>query len=192
MTMFRAIAIAATLLVAACEEQGTYYEVAPSQAKASIKAAVVPTHVLGSTIKRSRAYDRGDDQVVTALIDGQGRELMHFVTTVTPDGEGSRVDTEIEMTKDADTRSFEATYALALLDKLADEHVAAAIEGRPFDMLFATNPAAVAMMGPEMRDEVESANRAMQELNESQQMGSFGSESGSGSDWGAGGGDWGN
>lgn len=123
-----------------------HYEKSPAEVRSSLAAAYLPTHILGQYVKGSRVTTPDDDTVVTALIDENGSELMRFVTTVTPDGTGSQVATEVVAPEGAHAgRAAEAmkkqAYTMALMRKLADEHVAAAIEQRPFDIL-AFNPVA--------------------------------------------------
>ncbi len=112
----------------------------------ALSSAYVPTHILGSYVEGSRVTMPDGRTVVTALIDRNGFELMRFVTTVEADGKGSLVDTVVEAPEGEHAeRAAEAmkaqAFTMSLMEKLADEHVAAAIEGRPFDML-AFNPMA--------------------------------------------------
>ncbi len=123
-----------------------HYDKTPYEVRAALAAAYVPTHILGSYVKGSQVSTPDDQTVVTALIGEDGTELMRFVTTVTPDGSGSEVATEVlapegEHAERAAEAMKKQGYAMALMRKLADEHVASAIEGRPFDML-AFNPMA--------------------------------------------------
>lgn len=124
----------------------TYYERPPADVMSALSAAYVPTHILGSYVKGSRVTMPDGETVVTALIDEEGRELMRFVTTVTADGTGSLVDTVVEApegehAKNAQEAMKKQAFTMALMETLADEHVASAIENRPFDML-AFNPMA--------------------------------------------------
>lgn len=124
----------------------TYYEKPPSAVMSALSSAYVPTHILGSHVEGSRVTMPDGKTVVTALIDRNGAELMRFVTTVRADGTGSLVDTVVEgPTGRHAERAAEAmksqAFTMSFMEKLADEHVAAAIEGRPFDML-AFNPMA--------------------------------------------------
>ena len=125
---------------------GTHYDKSPAQVKAALSAAYLPTHILGQYVKGSRVTMPDDKTVVTALIAEDGSELMRFVTTVIADGTGSEVDTEVRQpegkySKPAAEAMKSQAFTMSLMEKLADEHVAAAIEGRPFDML-AFNPMA--------------------------------------------------
>ena len=70
-----------------------------AKVREALAAAYVPTHILGQYVKGSRVSTPDDHTVVTALVDENGMELMRFVTTVTPDGEGSEVSTEV-LTRD--------------------------------------------------------------------------------------------
>jgi len=141
-----------------------YYEVAPTQARAAISSAYLPTHVLGSYVKGSRVTRPDNETVVTALIGEGGVELMRFVTKVEPDGSGSSVTTTVEppVGKNAE-RANKAMkshgYVMALMNKVAQEHVDAAIEKRPFNMM-ALNPAgeAAANAIPGMKEQIAEAN----------------------------------
>lgn len=154
---------------------GEYYEQSPAEVRSSLMRARVPVHVLGSYVAGSRVFTPDDQTVVTSLVDANGNELMRFVTTVEPDGEGSQVDTEIEPPRGENAERAEQAmkqqgYAVSLLALVADEHVASAIEGRPFNML-AMNPAANAMMGamPGTAAQIEDANMAADEWSRQQQ-----------------------
>lgn len=177
---------------------GTHYEKSPSDVKAALSAAYLPTHVLGSYVKRSQVSISGDT-VVTALIDENGAELMRFVTTVTPDGAGSLVDTEVQApegvhAKGAAEAMKSQAFTMSLMAKLADEHVAAAIEGRPFDMMFG-NPMAKEMAGavPGMQAQIDDVNASAAGMVRAEQDDAYSAEYGDDwagtdeatSDWGA-------
>ncbi|MDE8650830.1 hypothetical protein [Novosphingobium album (ex Liu et al. 2023)] len=158
-------AIVMTGLLAGCGASGTHYDKTPQQVAAALRSAYLPTHILGSTVKGSRVSQASDGAIVTALLDENGRELMRFVTTVTPDGAGSRVATAVEPPHGANAeRAGKAMaqngYAMGLMKLLAKEHVAAAIEGRPFDMMFASPPMAKEMLGamPDVQARINQAN----------------------------------
>jgi hypothetical protein len=165
------LSIAGAVLLAACGQSGVYYEKTPEQVAAALKDAYLPTHILGGGIERSRVSQPDANTVVTALIGGDGSEAMRFVTTITPDGTGSRVLTVIQppegknKERAAEMMASQA-YAMSMMDSLAQEHVAAAIEGRAFDMMFATNPAAKAMLNsdPQMREQLRQINEANTEF----------------------------
>lgn len=159
------LAIAAAVLLAACGETGVHYDKSPEQVAAALKAAHLPTHVLGGNIKRSRVTQPDASTVVTALVAADGSEAMRFVTTITPDGSGSRVLTEVQAPEGQNAESASRAmasegYAMALMGGLANEHVAAAIEGRPFDMLFAANPMAKEALRnkPGVQEQINRAN----------------------------------
>jgi len=142
-----------------------HYDQSPRDVKLALTSAYVPTAVLGSTVKGSRVTLPDNDTVVTALLDENGDELARFVTTVLPDGEGSSVKTEVQPPKGvhadrAEQAMNSQAFTMSLLEKVAAEHVAAAIEHRSFDML-AINPTAKAMANavPGMGAQIEQANR---------------------------------
>ena len=170
--------------------QGQYYEKTPEQIASALRAAHLPVHVLGGAVAGSRVTQPDSGTVVTALLDNRGSEVMRFVTTVTPDGTGARVATEIRppegANKDRATEAMRANgFATGMMEKLAVEHVAAAIEGRPFDMMFASPPMAKGMVGavPGMSEQIDQANEAASEFARMEQEAEFEREYGD--DWGA-------
>ena len=184
------LALFMAVSLAACGASGDYYEKPPADVAKAIKGAYLPTHVLGSQIKRSRVTQPSPDTVVTTLLGAGGREMMHFVTTITPDGSGSRVSTELSIPEGVKDRLDEAVskdpmaaHAMNVMQMLAKEHVAAAIEGRPFDMTLGNPNAKAAMaMNPEMKQHVDAANAAAADMARHEQQADF--ESSYGSDWG--------
>ena len=173
-----------------------HYDVPPAEARSLIANADLPTHVLGSVVKGSRVTLHGTDTVITALIASDGTELMRFVTTVEADVTGSSVSTVIEPPVGPHAeRTTEVmqqhAYTMGLMELLAQEHVAAALERRPFNML-AMNPAGNAMLNadPEMKEHIAQANEAAAMMADMEQD-TF-HESGESNDWGASeGSDWG-
>lgn len=143
--LFGLVPVLGVVLWMGMDSGAKHYEKSPREVRAAIAAAHVPTHILGQYVKGSRVSTPDDRTIITALIDENGRELMRFVTTVTADGTGSEVTTEVAAPQGAyAARAADAMQkqklTMALMGKLADEHVASAIEGRPFDIL-AMNPA---------------------------------------------------
>lgn len=143
---------------------GEYYDVPPSEVRASLSSAYVPVHVLGTYVKGSRVTRPDDETVVTALTGEGGVELMRWVTRIEADGKGSSVSTTLEppVGKNAEraAKAMESNgYIMALMAKVANEHVDAAIEKRPFDMM-AFSPAGKAMTNSVsgMKEEVAAAN----------------------------------
>ena len=188
------VACGAAILLASCENSGEYYEKTPQQVASALKSAYVPTAILGGAVASSRVTQPDDTTIVTALVDQSGSEVMRFVTTVTPDGTGARVATEIRPPEGKNkARASEAMEtngaALDMMERLADEHVAAAIEGRPFDMMFASPPMAKGMMNavPGLSERVGAANAAASEFSRGQQQTEF--ERKYGDDWGRSAGD---
>ncbi|MDG6080014.1 hypothetical protein E3U23_12530 [Erythrobacter litoralis] len=150
--LFGLVPALAVVLWAGIDSGETYYEKSPEEIRRAIASAYLPVHILGDTVKRSRVTQPADGTVVTALLDENDVELMRFVTTVTPDDTGATVKTDVvqpegKHAERAHKAMKEQTFAMSLLEVLAEEHVAAAIEGRPFDML-AFNPTAKALAGP--------------------------------------------
>jgi hypothetical protein len=166
---------AATALLAGCGEQGTYYEQTPQAVRASLRSATLPYHVLGSQAKGSRITQPDENTTVTAVIGPNQSELIRFVTTVTPKGSGSLVAIEVRPpegnNKSRANKAMEANgMAMALMGKLAIEHVDAAIEHRPFDMSFATGGMAKGMIAanPAMQAQFDQANRSAEMMNRAQ------------------------
>lgn len=168
------VALAACLL-AACGMQGKYYEQTPQAIHAALRSATLPYHVLGSMAQGSRVTRPDNNTVVTAVLGPNQSEMIRFVTTITPDGTGSRVLVEVRPPEGNNSaRAAQAMksngFAMAMMKKLADEHVAAAIEHRPFDMMFATDPMAKGMIGanPGMQEQIDAANRGAADINQAQ------------------------
>ena len=152
-----------------------HYDVPPAQAMSRISSAYLPTHILGTQVKGSRVSLTGTDTVITSLIAGDGTELMRFVTKVEADGAGSSVSTTVEPPTGANAERAakvmqSQAYTMALMDQLAQEHVAAAIEQRPFNML-AFNPAGESMLNamPGMKEQISQANEAAAMIAEMEQ-----------------------
>jgi hypothetical protein len=185
----RSLLLLLTLLLAACGMDGTYYEKAPDSVRAALKSAKLPYHILGTQATGSRVDTPDDQTVVTAVLGPNNSEMVRFITTITADGTGSRVKTIIAPPTGPNAERAQAAmqqngYATALLDKLATEHVAAAIEGRPFDMMFATDPMAKGMINadPQMKAHVDAANANAAAMSEMMHSDQFGDKSGLASD----------
>ncbi|MGB3807904.1 MAG: hypothetical protein WA936_11955 [Erythrobacter sp.] len=170
------VPILALILWMGVDGGGTEYARSPQDVRAALKSAHVPTHVLGQHVAGSRVRVVEGGHVVTALLDHEGREIIHFVSTIEERGGGSHVSTDVvpapgEHAARAQEAMKKNAFATNLLDKLADEHVAAAIEGRPFDMMFATPPAAKEMIGmtPGLGNQIADANASASELAQLQQ-----------------------
>lgn len=170
---------------------GEHYDVPPSQVRASLSSAYVPVHVLGSYVKGSRVTRPDNETVVTALIGDGGVELMRWVTKVEADGEGSSVSTTIEppVGKNAE-RAAEAMksngFIMSLMNKVAQEHVDAAIEKRPFNMM-AFSPAGEAITNtvPGMKEEVARANETAAMISRMEQQSRRSSSPHQAGGWGA-------
>ena len=137
--------------LAACGSQGEYYEQSPAQVAASLKHARLPFYILGTTAQGSRISQPDPQTVVMAPTDANHSELIRFVATIAPDGEGSRVAVAVlppeGRNKDrVAERLGSQGIAAALLAKVAQEHVDSAIEHRSFDMTLG-NPVVGAVPG---------------------------------------------
>lgn len=170
---------------------GQYYEVPPTQARAAISSAYLPTHVLGSYVKGSRVTRPDNQTVVTALVGEGDVELMRFVTKVEPSGTGSSVTTTVEppVGKNAE-RAKKAmkshAFVMSLMNKVAQEHVDAAIEKRPFNMM-AFNPAGEAAVNaiPGMKEQIAEANESAAAFSRMEQEERRYSSSSQAGGWGA-------
>ncbi|MCB2074283.1 MAG: hypothetical protein H6917_12635 [Novosphingobium sp.] len=176
-------------LVAACGARGEYYEKSPSAVKTSLRTATLPLHVLGNWATGKRVTHPDDETVVIAVLDKEQSELVRFVTTVVPDGEGSRVAVDVEPPQgrhaERAARAMEKSgMTMALMNSLAREHVDAAIKGRPFDMTFGANPVAKGVIAavPGVEARIEKANRTAMEFQEAERRAKFEDEYGD--DWG--------
>jgi hypothetical protein len=167
------IGLVTALLLAACGAQsGTYYEKSPEAVKTALKSAVLPYHILGEHAAGSKVTTPDGNTVVTAILGKDGNEMMRFVTTITADGAGSRINTDVQAPQGANSDRAKDTmkkqaFAMALMEKLAAEHVAAAVEGRPFDMMFATPGMSkgMAAMNPGMKAHFDQANANAEAFN---------------------------
>lgn len=179
--------VAATLL-AACGSSGTYYEKSPKAVQQALRVQDLPLAVLGSTVKGKRVTSPDDETVVIALLGPEQIEIMRFVVTVKPDGTGSRVAVAVRPPEGSKKAKAEEAMkrgglAMGLMGTLANEHVAAAIEGRPFNMMFATGPIGkgVAAASPEMGAAINNANQAASVIAKMEREAEFSSEYGE--DW---------
>ncbi len=152
---------------------GEYYDRTPAQIVTALENAHLPVHILGGAIVDSQVHSKGDGTVITALIGQDGREAMHFITTIDASGNGANVSTTVappggDLKSKANEALAAQPYAAQLLGLLAKEHVDAAIDGRPFDMLFATNPMARKMLDEQagMREHIDDINAANSQMDE--------------------------
>ncbi|MEL7188922.1 MAG: hypothetical protein AAGK17_05165 [Pseudomonadota bacterium] len=164
------VVVAATL--AACSPSGTYYEKSPEDVLSAIEKQDMPYHMFGDTIAARSVTRPSDDVVVVALVDKMGAEQMRIVAQVSADGSGSRVITQAQdIHGKLGESNAESSLVGGMFQELAEEHVTAAIEGRPFDMLFATPSVAKAMIeaNPEAREKLDQLNQSGQAMGEMQQ-----------------------
>lgn len=151
---------------------GQYYEKSPHDIRASLKSATLPLHVLGSSVHGSRVYEQDENTVITALLGEDDKEMLYFVSVIEADGTGANVTTSIgtpegEAGERAQKLLQKGGILGGMMDKLATEHVAAAIEERPFDLMFASGPVANSMLSwfPELQSEINDANANMAAMN---------------------------
>ena len=174
-----------SLFMAACGQSGTYYEKSPDEIAKAIEGATLATvgdrRLVGSEVTRPSA-----NMVVTAAKDQLGGDVFRIITKLTPDGDGTYVETHFEQV--GKRKGHDENMA----QLFAAEHVTAAIEGRSFDMMFASNPAAKAIIeqNPEAARRMKASGEAMvafskmeQDAAKQEQHERF--EKQYGSDWGA-------
>jgi hypothetical protein len=150
------LSILGFFLLSACGESGKYYEKSPDAVISAIESAVLPTvsdrSLVGSTVSKP-----DKNTIIVTAKDELGGDVFRIVTRLTPEGNGTRVETRFEQLHKR------KGHDPAMSQKFAVEHVAAAVEGRPFDMMFATAPVAkaVALADPETAERVKNAGAAM-------------------------------
>jgi hypothetical protein len=159
------------LALAACGQSGTYYEKSPEAVMKAIEKVSVPTAMMGRSISNFRVSRPLDDTVLIVLTDMNGKELYRIVNQVEADGNGSRVITQAQT---PDGKALDANLGgqqANMMNQFTNEIVKSAIEGRSFDMMFATSPAAKAMLGndPEMQATIDEANKAMLAISKMEQ-----------------------
>lgn len=145
------------LMLAACGQSGTYYEKSPEDITSALQSATPPLALMGRTVTDSRVFEE-DGNIITALISSDGPDLLHIVTAISPDGTGSYVSNSLLVP----AAEGDVPYNVGLMQMLADEHVTAAIEGRAFNMLFATpvmGTTAISMI-PGGDEHIQAANEA--------------------------------
>ena len=159
------------LALAACGQSGTYYEKSPEQVMKAIEKVRVPTALMGRSINNFRVSRPLDDTVLIVLTDSRGKELYRIVNQVEADGAGSRVITQAQTPDGKALNAKLDSHQANMMNQFTNEIVASAIEGRSFDMMFATNPAAKAMIGnnPEMQAQIQASNEAMLAISEMEQ-----------------------
>ena len=159
------------LALAACGQSGTYYEKSPEQVMKAIEKVRVPTALMGRSINNFRVSRPLDDTVLIVLTDSRGKELYRIVNQVEADGAGSRVITQAQTPDGKALNAKLDSHQANMMNQFTNEIVASAIEGRSFDMMFATNPAAKAMIGnnPEMQAHIQASNEAMLAISEMEQ-----------------------
>ncbi len=121
------------LLLGACGEPGKYYDKSPEAVFAAIEEARIPVSMLTSKMVGKTVSRPAHNLIVVTANDHFGGDIVRFVTKVTPEGNGSRVIGRFEagsLKPPAERQQ--------LLDKAVQEFAEAAIEDRPFNVLFAS------------------------------------------------------
>lgn len=159
------------LALAACGQSGTYYEKSPEDVMNAIEKVRVPTAIMGRDISGFNVSRPLDNTVLITLTDASGKELYRIVNQVEADGNGSRVISQSQTPDGKALTGKLGGHQANMMNQFNEEIVAAAIEGRSFDMMFATSPVAKSMLGnnPEMQAQIENANEAMLTMSELEQ-----------------------
>ncbi len=89
--------IASALLLNACGESGKVYDKPPVEVAKAIRLAKHPT---GGKIKGSRVTSSTKEQVKIILTDDRGVGKVFITANITPEGNGSRVVTEVSASDD--------------------------------------------------------------------------------------------
>lgn len=159
------------LALAACGQSGTYYEKSPEQVMKAIEKVRVPTAIMGRSINGYRVSRPLDNTVLITLTDSSGKELYRIVNQVEADGNGSRVITQAQTPDGKALKAKLDSKQANMMNQFTNEIVASAIEGRSFDMMFATAPGAKALLNanPEMQAHIQASNEAMLSMSEAEQ-----------------------
>lgn len=140
----------AVILLGACSPQGTYYERSPDDIRDALSVATLPYHIFGSRVQGSKVSQPDEGTVITSVMGQDGIKLIDIVTKIAPDGTGSRVTVEVRPPDGENAaRAAEALRSnggAEMMAQVANEHVAAVIEGRPFNMMFGAGPGAQAII----------------------------------------------
>ena len=172
------VIMAASLLLAACGAEGTYYEKSPASVAAAITDAELSPMLAGEASDSTVSKPNSDTVVITGN-DAFGGDIFKITATLTPEGNGTRVQTQFALLHK------KKGYDEYMAQKMAQEHVAAAIEGRSVDIMAAANPVAKAMINsnPEMSKAVNQGMQAAIAFEKMEKQAEFEEEYGS--DWGS-------
>jgi hypothetical protein len=137
----------APLALAGCAK-GNHYAVRPADACAQLAASELPLMVFGSMASATEAVRHGNDTVIWRVFNDADDEMIRLAAHVAPDGEGSRIWTEVLPPAGAYHRRVEqgmdkVPSVVAFYRTVAEEQVASAMTGRDFNMAAITP----AMMG---------------------------------------------
>ncbi|MDF8332055.1 hypothetical protein [Novosphingobium cyanobacteriorum] len=132
------LALVAALLLSACGK-GTYYPVPPSEARSALLASEIPVMLFGSQAGGTEAVIRRGDTVVWRVLDMDDNELLRLSAQVQPDGEGSRIVTDVLPPEGPNKARAEKGIAAnpqiaGLYRTIANEQVNAVLNQRDFNM----------------------------------------------------------
>ncbi len=187
------------VLLSACGASGQYFEKSPEEVAKALKGAKLPIAILGRNVVGETVTNPTPNTFVITANDELGGDIFRIVATIAPDGNGTRVTSKFEQ-----LHKTLGSQDTSMAQKAADEQIASTIEGRAFDMMFATSPAAKAVLsaqGGKVQERINAANETMvafsemeREMAAQEKREKFEKEYGE--DWGASGsaadGGWGN
>lgn len=172
------ILMSAAMLIGACSQSGTYYDKTPDAIAAALTDANLSPMLAGDISDKTVSRPNPNTIVITGN-DELGGDVFRIVANLTPDGSGTVVNTKFELLH---KKKGHDEY---MAQKMATEHVAAAIEGRPIDVMAAANPLAKAVVNsnPEMSKAANQAFNAAVAFEKMDKQAKFEKEYGD--DWGA-------
>lgn len=152
------------LALTGCGNSGTFYDKSPSAVAMSLRATKLPSYMMGETIMGQRVTQPDKDTVVISAIATNQSEAVRFIVKLKPEDEGTRVAVNVQAPEGQNKVRFEKSgNGAAKLTPFAQEHVAAAIEGRPFEMSAMTPGSKAIPVISKEYDRASSAQAAMLE-----------------------------
>lgn len=164
------LALVAALLLSACGK-GAYYPVPPTEARNALVASEIPVMLFGSRAGGTEAVIRHGDTVVWRVLDMDDNELLRLSAQVQPDGEGSRIVTDVLPPEGPNKARAEKGIAAnpqvaELYRTIASEQVNAVLNHRDFNMASITP----AMMGATLATMPQIQQQAMKAASEAQKQ----------------------
>lgn len=158
------------LALAGCSKPGKVYDQAPAAAEAALAGSRIPDMVTGGVLESQPATVNGNDVIWSISSDsnpsGKGGAMPGFrlVAHIEPEGQGSRISTEIRAATDGDAAAFAARRekmgsAFNVVDAITREQVDSTLNHRAFSMTAISTALALAMpdLLPLMREQIDKA-----------------------------------